>query len=65
MEVMFGDGSISRGSAVVLDKWKRDFSSLLNCENTSDDSQIDTCSNISHSNSEAVDPVFNAHISVF
>ena len=52
MGVVLEGGSISCDSAVVLEKWKRDFCSLLNCQ-TDNDPQTDN------------NTVFNAHISVF
>ena len=36
MEVVLEDGRVSRATAEVLDKWRRDFSSLLNCQSNSD-----------------------------
>ena len=32
MEVILRDGTVSRDPVSVLDKWKHDFSSLLNCQ---------------------------------
>ena len=32
MEVVLDDGCISHETAIVLDKWRRDFSSFLNCQ---------------------------------
>ena len=63
MEVVLEDGSISRGSAVVLEKWTCDLFSLLNCQT---DNNPQTDNNTSQqSNAAPLEPVFNAYISVF
>ena len=62
MEVILRDGTVSRDPVSVLDKWKHDFSSLLNCQQAddSDEGQSTDSHNISTS-----DPIFNEHISIF
>ena len=61
MELVLDDGSVSRETAAVLEKWRQDFSSLLNCENSYD---IHTFKNTSNQNTGSSDPLFDAHISI-
>ena len=61
MEVVLENGEISRESTVVLEKWKRDFSSLLN---TQHGNETETTIDVSDSNIEPLDPAFDAHISL-
>ena len=57
-EVVMEDGRVSRETTDVLDKWRRDFSSLLNCQND----------RFFHNNfgqySGPSEPLFDIHISI-
>ena len=61
MEVVLGDGSVSRETADVLHKWKQDFSSLLNCQNSYD---IRAAENSTNQNIRPPDPLLEVHISI-
>ena len=58
MEVVMEDGCVSRETTDVLDKWRRDFSSLLNCQN---DRSFDNNFGQYAGPSE---PLFDTHISI-
>ena len=62
MEVVLEDGSISTKHLDILNKWKNDFSSLLNGGITDADSNIVLQPT---SVNEQTDPCFNEHISFF
>ena len=59
MEVVLEDGTVARDAASVLGKWKRDFSSLLNCQEANTAFQHVIREHL------AADPIFNEHISIF
>ena len=58
MEVVLEDGTVAHDAASVLGKWKRDFSSLLNCQ------EANTAFPHVIREQPAADPIFNEHISI-
>ena len=62
MEVILEDGTVVRDSASVLEKWKCDFSSLLNYQDANVSGRHE-----SHESREqsAADPIFKERISIF
>ena len=66
MEVVLDNGSVACDTASVLNKWKHDFNSLLNCQQGNNLQQNrfgngTACQN----NAATLDPLFNDHISIF
>ena len=63
MEVVLENGSISNDTQSVLEKWKRDFSSLLNVQHCTESASNNGNSHQNPCQTD-IDPMFNAHISV-
>ena len=63
MEVLLENGSISNDTQSVLEKWKRDFTSLLNVQHCTESASNN--GNLHQNPCQTdIDPMFNAHISV-
>ena len=62
MEVVLDDGCISHETVVVLDKWRRDFSSLLNCQSNRN---IRSAGQSFPRPADQPDPQLEANISIF